>query len=112
MNNIVIGVAAILIGLLGFWQRDRITQLNRRWHSRLGKPGELASEVGTAKNFGIGAILMALAGAAIVAYSVVTGETGRSTDEAQASLVIAIAAVGFIIVGIAVAVTLYRRRSK
>jgi hypothetical protein len=93
MNNMVVGVAAILIGLLGFWQRDRITQLNRRWNKRLGKPGELASEVGSAKYFGTGAILMVPAGAATVIYTLITGQSGRATDESQALVIIIIAAV-------------------
>lgn len=78
----------------------------------MGKPGELASEVGTGKYFGIGAILMALAGAATIVYSLVAGETGRGNDEAQALLVIIIAAVGFVVLATVFAVMLYRRRSK
>lgn len=66
MNNIGMGVAAMVTGLLGFFQRNRISQLNRGWKTRFGKPGELVAEVGTAKYFGIGAILMALTGAATV----------------------------------------------
>ena len=71
--NILVGVTAMVIGALGFWQRERISQLNRGWNKRLGEPGEMAAEVGTAKYFGVGAIFMILAGAAIVIYSLVTG---------------------------------------
>ncbi|GAA1761990.1 hypothetical protein GCM10009712_08380 [Pseudarthrobacter sulfonivorans] len=45
----------------------------------MGKPGGLASEVGSAKYFGIGAILMVLAGAAPVIDSLITGQPGRAT---------------------------------
>lgn len=56
-----------------FWQRERVSQLNRGWNKRLGKPGEFSSAIGTAKHFGIGAVLMTLMGAATVIYSIATG---------------------------------------
>ncbi|WP_314215431.1 hypothetical protein [Pseudarthrobacter equi] len=110
--NILVGVAAIVIGALGFWQRDRISQLNRGWNRRTGKLGEMAAEVGTAKYFGIGAILMILAGAGTIIYSLVTGQTGGSSDRSTALIVIIIAAVGFVVLGTVFAVMLFKRRSK
>lgn len=110
--NIVVGVAAIVTGLLGFWQRERISRLNQNWNKRFGKPGEMFAEVGTAKYFGIGAIFMVLAGAALVIYSLVTGQTGGSNDESTAVMVIIIAAIGFVVLGIVFAVMLYKRRSR
>ncbi|ABK02400.1 hypothetical protein Arth_1003 [Arthrobacter sp. FB24] len=73
---------------------------------------ELATEVGTAKCFGIGAIFMVLAGAATVISSLVTGHTGGSGDRSTALTIMIIAAVGFVVLGIVFAVTLYKRRSK
>ena len=110
--NLFIGVTAIVIGVLGFWQRDRISKVNRGWNKRLGKKGEMAAEFGTAKYFGIGAIFMILAGVATVIYSLVTGETGGSNDRTTALLVIVIAAVGFVVLGVVFAVLLFKRRSK
>jgi hypothetical protein len=110
--NILMGVTAMVIGALGFWQRDRIAQLNRGWNQRLGKPGEMAAEVGTAKYFGIGAIFMILAGAATVVYSLVTGQMGGSNDRTSALIVIIIAAIGFVVLGVIFAVMLFKRRSK
>lgn len=110
--NILVGVTAMVIGALGFWQRERISQLNRSWNKRLGEPGEMAAEVGTAKYFGVGAIFMILAGAAIVIYSLVTGQLGGSNDRTTALMVIIIAAVGFIVLGVVFAVMLFKRRSK
>lgn len=69
----IVGLIAIVLGILMFWQRERVSALNRGWNKRLGKPGELSSAIGTPRYFAIGAILMTLAGAAIVIYSVVAG---------------------------------------
>ncbi|WP_367765844.1 hypothetical protein [Arthrobacter sp. HS15c] len=110
--NVIMGVAAMVIGALGFWQRDRISQMNRDWNKRFGKPGELAAEVGTAKYFGIGAMFMVLAGAATVIYSLVTGQMGGSSDRSAALMTIIIAAVGFVVLGVVFAVMLFKRRSK
>jgi drug/metabolite transporter (DMT)-like permease len=110
--NILMGLAAIVIGALGFWQRHRISQLNRGWNKRMGKPGEMAAEVGTANYFGMGAIFMILAGVATVIYSLVTGQMGGSNDRTTALMVIIIAAVGFVVLGVVFAVMLFKRRSK
>jgi uncharacterized iron-regulated membrane protein len=69
----IVGLIAIVIGVLMFWQRERVSQVNRGWNKRLGKPGEFSSAIGTPKYFGIGAVLMTLAGVAIVIYSVIAG---------------------------------------
>jgi hypothetical protein len=69
----LVGLIAMVIGVLMFWQRERVSQMNRGWNKRLGKPGEMSSVIGTPKYFGIGAILMAIAGAAIVIYSIAAG---------------------------------------
>ncbi|MCU1516788.1 MAG: hypothetical protein JWQ75_1509 [Pseudarthrobacter sp.] len=69
----VIGLIAVVVGLLAFWQRGRLSQVNKALGKRQGKPGELMAEVGTAKYFGIGAIFMALAGAGTVVYSLMAG---------------------------------------
>ena len=110
--SIIIGVAVMVIGGIGFWQREKISQLNRSQNKRLGKHGDLMTGVGTAKYFGIGALFMILAGAAIVIYSLVTGQIGRSNDPATALMVIVIAAVGFVVLGVVFAVMLFKRRSK
>ncbi|SEF10958.1 hypothetical protein SAMN04489740_4053 [Arthrobacter alpinus] len=110
--SIIIGVAAMVIGGIGFWQREKISQLNRSQNKRLGKYGDLMTGVGTAKYFGIGALFMILAGAAIVIYSLVTGQMGTSNDPATALMVIIIAAVGFVVLGVVFAVMLFKRRSK
>ncbi|MFC9770596.1 MULTISPECIES: hypothetical protein [unclassified Pseudarthrobacter] len=110
--NFLVGIAAVVIGALGFWQRDRIAELNRGWNRRMGKPGEIAAEVGTAKYFGIGAILMILAGVGTIIFSLVTGQMGGSSDRNTALVVIIIAAVGFVVLGTVFAVMLFKRRSK
>ena len=110
--NIVVGLTALVIGLLGFWQRERISQLNRGWNSRFGKAGELATELGTAKYFGLGALLVAAAGAGTVIFSLVTGQMGGSNDRSTALMTIIIAAVGFVVLGITFVVMLLKRRSK
>lgn len=62
MNNSVVGAAAMVIGLLGFWQRDHISQLNRGRNKRLGKAGRVSRRSRDAKYFGIGAMFLVLAG--------------------------------------------------
>jgi hypothetical protein len=98
----------MVIGVLMFWQRERVSQMNREWNKRLGKPGELSSAIGTPKYFGIGAILMTLGGAAIVIYSMVLPSHGESSDVLWVFIVTGILAV--ILAG--VALVMYRRYKK
>jgi heme/copper-type cytochrome/quinol oxidase subunit 2 len=70
------------------------------------------SEVGTAKYFGIGAIFMALAGAAIVVYSLVAGESAQGNSQAMAGMGIIVAVVLFVLLAIIAGVMLYRQSKK
>lgn len=69
----VIGVIAIVLGLLAFWQKERIATWNKKWNARLDKPGAVAAEVGTPSRFGVSGLLMAGVGVAMILYSLFTG---------------------------------------
>jgi hypothetical protein len=69
----VIGVIAIVLGLLAFWQKERIAAWNKKQNARLDKPGALATEVGTPSRFGVSGLLMAGVGVAMIAYTLITG---------------------------------------
>lgn len=68
-----IGAIAVILGLLSFWQRERIAVWNKKWNARMDKPGALAGEVGTPSRFGVSGVLMAIVGVAMILYSVFTG---------------------------------------
>lgn len=69
----VIGVIAIVLGPLAFWQKERIASWNKKWNAKLDKPGALATEVGTPSRFGVSGLLMAGVGVAMIAYSLFPG---------------------------------------
>jgi hypothetical protein len=111
ISGVVFGTVVVVISLLAFWQRERLAQMNTGWNKRLGKPGGYASSVGTAKYFGIGAVLMALCGAATIVYSLVTGSSPLSNSTGGAVFVIIVAALLFVILGI-VSLLMYVRSRK
>lgn len=64
----MVGLFAIVIGILAFWQRDRVSHWARARNKRFGKPGEVISDFATPKAYGISGLLMATAGLGIVVF--------------------------------------------
>lgn len=111
ISGVVFGAVVVVVSLLAFWQRERLSQMNTGWNKRLGKPGGYASSVGTAKYFGIGAVLMALCGVATIVYSLITGSSPVSNSASGAAFAIIVAAVLFVVLGV-VSVLMYVRSRK
>lgn len=107
-SGVVVGIVAVVIGGFAFWQRERISQWNRAWNKRMGKPGEFASTIGTPKAYGVGALLMVLGGLTTVLYSLVTGTAPTTTNETVALWTIVFSGVLLVIL-IITALLLYRR---
>lgn len=111
-TEVMVGLFAIVIGILMFWQRDRVSQWARAWNKRIGKPGEVISDFATPKAYAISGLLMATAGLSIVVFSLVTGQSLRRTGEADALAVIVVAGVLMVILLTVGAALVYRKYRK
>lgn len=108
-TEVMVGLFAIAIGILAFWQRERVSHWARVWNKRFGKPGEIISDFATPKAYGISGLLMATAGLGIVVFSLVTGQSLRRTGEAEALAVIVVAGILMVILLTVGAVFVYRK---
>jgi hypothetical protein len=111
-TEVMVGLFAMVIGILAFWQRDRVSHWARAWNKRFGKPGEVISDFATPKAYGISGLLMATAGLGIVVFSLVTGQSLRRTGETEALAVIVVAGILMVILLTVGAVLLYRKYRK
>jgi drug/metabolite transporter (DMT)-like permease len=100
MPSWLFGSIVVVIGLIFLWQRHRVARLNRWWNKRLGTYGELSSSIGTPKYYGIGALLMVIAGVGIIIYSLVGGGYPNLGDPLTVIVISAIAFPVLVIVGL------------
>lgn len=111
-STVAVGVLAIAIGILAFWQRERVSRMAIAWNKRQGKLGEALSEFASPKAYGISGLLMATGGLVIVVYTLVTGDSLQRTGESEALAVIVITAILTVVLLSVGAVMMYRRRRK
>ncbi len=64
---------ALVLGLLGAWQRNRLVKVNTRINERMGALGKATNKLQSARGYLIGGLVMAAGGAIILTYAVVSG---------------------------------------
>jgi multisubunit Na+/H+ antiporter MnhB subunit len=111
-TEVIVGLFAMVIGILAFWQRDRVSHWAGAWNKRFGKPVEVISDFATPKAYGISGLLMATAGLGIVVFSLVTGQSLRRTGESEALAVIVVAGLLLVILLAVGAALVYRKYRK
>lgn len=68
-----IGALALVLGLLGAWQRNRLVKVNTRINERMGGLGKATNKLQSSRGYLIGGLVMAAGGAFILIYAVVSG---------------------------------------